>query len=78
MKTQERFLVGNSYRRLDGQYVRFVEVHNKGTDDETMVDEHGVSRYTNDDEFMGFVDSNDFPNKESPLYTPPLFFEVQS
>lgn len=40
------FKVGESYPTLAGDMVKFVSVHNEGTDYETMADENGVHRYT--------------------------------
>lgn len=74
MKVQERFLLGNSYRKLDGEYVRFVSIHNHGTDTETMEDEFGINRYTNNSELMGMAASLS-PSEDNPLNTPPLYFE---
>lgn len=43
------FVLGQRYQTLDGDWVRFVKVHNKGTMYETMEDEDGVNRYTRRD-----------------------------
>src|SRR5690606_39650276 len=67
------FVLGNNYRTLSGERVRFVKVHNEGSSYETMEDESGVNRYTNRLGDMGRVTARpvDYPGNVAPLYTHP-------
>lgn len=64
------FIVGNRYRTQAGETVRFVRVHNEGTDYETMEDEQGINRYTRRD--FGRVTGSDHEYSD-PRNTPPLY-----
>jgi hypothetical protein len=68
--TRVPFVLGNQYQQLDGTWVRFVEVHNAGTEYETMVDENGVNRYTSRDFGRCTGTAHDY---SCPQNTPPMY-----
>lgn len=69
----------NFYRTVEGHLVRFVKVHNEGTNYETMEDESGVNRYTRRDfgRVTGTCHAYGDPRNTPPLYPRPNAGEVQ-
>lgn len=66
------FEVGGYYKTQGGQWVKFVGVHNEGTEYETMFDEDGVNRYTNRPASLGRVTASAHDYSD-PRNTPPLY-----
>ena len=75
----EPYVVGNSYRTQGGEWVKIVGKSGEGTHHETIVDEHGVHRYTGASFLRGRATGSEHdyshPKNIRPLYAVDPFVE---